>query len=82
MYFQNLESFIWLDSLTSKLSTKPVRESIWLGSGVARQLGFSVLNGLETIQLYWPRNPEMGFIGMEPSLNKKGSGLVKLFISV
>ena len=69
--FQNLESFIWLDSLTSKLSTEPVRESIWLGSGVARQLGFSDLNGLETIQLYWPQNPEMGFIGMEPLLNKK-----------
>ena len=69
--FQNLKSFTWLDSLTSKLSTEPVRESIWLGAGVARQLGFSDLNGLESIQLYWPRNPEMGFIGMEQSLNKK-----------
>ena len=69
--FKNLESFIWLDSLASKLSTKPSRESIWLGAGVARQLGFSELNGLESVQLFWPRNPKISFIGMKQSLNRE-----------
>tara|TARA_B110000003_G_scaffold146690_1_gene147683 strand:+ start:3417 stop:4634 length:1218 start_codon:yes stop_codon:yes gene_type:complete len=54
----HLKSFIWLDSLTSQLTTNPTPKSIWLGSGVARNLGLIELNGLNSVELLWPKSKE------------------------
>ena len=53
-----LKSFVWLDSLTSELKTEPTKKSIWLGSEVARKLGLIELNGLNSVELLWPRGKE------------------------
>jgi len=65
--FDELESFVWLDSLTSELSIEPYDRSIWLGSEVALKLGFIELNGLSSVQLLWPRNNQIGILnGSDP----------------